>query len=573
MTSCLSRRSILISLGGAADPVKERQITALNFLSVLRARNQRHRLRRYRRAAAKLSSNGDPYRHFRLFNTLSITPLYSDQRGEDAQVVDSKIELCIRQRLVQWTMSSPFLADLMLAAADRRITITAGVPPVWRKVLTAEGVSLRGFKSAISWWHCRGRMLLQGVRRYAQLLMYSWSDQGPWGELSGPLVLVNADSWQVGQDSPSRERRRDTTNWLLDRYPEAKKIGLAIQLPRHKARKLTEKLWIAPEAFPPLTSTACRFEFMLKGGFSIARACLSFANGNWWRMVFIRDRIEELYFSLMMNRIAHAYLFCNPRYEYRPYWTYRAERAGANIKFLFYSANARQFGPGMKTPPVAPGYSVMDWPDVLVWDDILGKFLREASGKSLRTEAVGPIDYSDSDDPDPVPQSAAVAVFDVTAFQPCLLAARGFPDSYYSQRVLRKFIDDVSQCLEEAGLIMLYKRKRSMIRLAGTAYRRKVEEVSSRRNTVLVSPAISARRVIQCSIATIAIPYTSTALIGQALDVPSVYYDPDGTLERDRSLSHGVPVLQSRTELAAWIAMIATKAAAEKSTFGYSDRP
>ena len=469
-------------------------------------------------------------------------------------------------------MSSPFLGDLMIAVADDRTTVTAGLPPLWRNTLVAMGIAVHRFRSSLSWWITLARMFLQGARRYLQLLVYSWSDQGPWKELSCPLVLVNADSWQVGQDSATRERRRDTTNWLFDHYPEAKKTGLVVHLRGHKAGKLSQQLWIAPEPFPPL-SLPGRISFLLRGVIALLRAGMLPLIGGWWRAIFIRDEIEDIYIAMLPRRHASAYLFCIPRLEYRPFWTCRAEKDGADVKFLFYSANARLFGPGIKTPPAAPGYSVMDWPIVLVWDDFLGQFLSEARGKSLRTEIVGPIDYSDSDAPDPAPVSAAVAVFDVTAFQPCLLAARGFPDSYYTQRVLRKFIDDVSQCLEEAGLIMLYKRKRPMIRLAGTAYRRKVEEIIARPSTVIVSPTTSARRVIQRSIATIAIPYTSTALIGQALGVPSVYYDPDGTLEEDRSLSHNVPVLRSRTELSAWIAMIATKAAAEKSGFEYSDRP
>ncbi|MEQ1772380.1 MAG: polysaccharide biosynthesis PFTS motif protein [Burkholderiales bacterium] len=517
-------------------------------------------------------ATADPYKHFRLFNFLSTTPLNTNKSGEIVQISNPAVELCIRQRLVQWVMSSPFLGDLMIAVADDRATITAGLPPLWRNTLVARGIAVHRFRSSLSWWITLARMFLQGARRYVQLLVYSGSDQDPWKETSCPLVLVNADPWQVGLNNATRERRRDTTNWLFDHCPETKTAGLVVHLRGHKACKLSQQLWIAPEPFPPL-SLPGRGRFLLRGVMALARAGVSPLIGGWWRAIFIRDEIEDIYTAALPGHHASAYLFCIPRLEYRPFWTCRAAQDGADVKFLFYSANARLFGPGIKMPPTAPGYSVMDWPNVLVWDDFLGQFLSEARGKPLRTETVGPIDYSDSDDPDPAPVSAAVAVFDVTAFQPCLLAARGFPDSYYTQRVLRKFLDDVSQCLEEAGLIMLYKRKRPMIRLAGTAYRRKVEEIIARPRTVIVSPMISARRVIQRSIATIAIPYTSTALIGQALGVPSVYYDPDGTLEEDRSLSHDVPVLRSRKELSAWIAMIATKAAAGKSNFGYSDKP
>lgn len=479
------------------------------------------------------------------------------------------MELCIRQRLVQWMMSGSFLGDLMVGASDRYVTITASLPAAWRAQLAAQGISLQHLPSALSWRVALCRMYLQGMHRYLRLAQYAWTGQGPWRDLSHPIVLASADPRQVGQDSSTRERRKDTANWIFEHYASTKNTGLVVHVRGHPLRKLSERLWIAPEPFQPLSMWG-RISFLFGGLFVLLRAGIASAIGNWWRAVFVRDEIEDLYVSKLGKRLAPSYLFCNPRYEYRPFWTYRAENAGSDVKFLFYSTNAQLFGPGMKAPPVTPGYNVMDWPDIFVWDDFLGEFLCEASGRALRTRVVGPIDYSDSDDPDPIPRTLAVAVFDVTAFQPCLLAMRGFPDSYYTQRLLCKFIDDVSQCLEEAGLIMLYKRKRAMVRLAGTAYRRKVESISANPHVMLVGPSMSARRVIERAIATIAIPYTSTALIGKAIGIPSIYYDPDGTLDEDRLLSHDVPLVRSRTALIEWLTKLSASSGATPS---YHKRP
>jgi polysaccharide biosynthesis PFTS motif protein len=128
---------------------------------------------------------------------------------------------------------------------------------------------------------------------------------------------------------------------------------------------------------------------------------------------------------------------------------------------------------------------------------------------------------------------------------------------------MRQFLEDASQSLALAGLIMLYKRKRPLIRLAGTAYRRKVEQISAQPHVVLVDPRMSARRVVERAAAVISIPYTSTALIGAELGKPSVFYDPTGTLPDDPSLSHGLPLIRSRAELARWLRSLEPVALAE----------
>lgn len=522
----------------------------VNPFAPIFATSERRRLRRYGRVAASALSSGDPYAHFRLFNNLSAIPL-TINRAHSGVLDDPDVELCVRQRLVRRLISGKFLGELMVANATNSTQITTGLPPQWRKSLTSQGFRFHGFHSTFSWWQTLLRTYLHGVRRFMQLLRYSDKAANPWKTAASLPVLAHADKWQISLDSNARKFRKDTVNWLF-KHESLARDGLIVHLPGVKGCQLSLTLWASPEPFPPLP-TSGRLLFLIQGVKSLFFTAIGVLTGDWGRAIFLSDEMENIYFGASRSPHTPAYLFCNPLIEFRPFWTLQAEKSGAQVKFLFYSANARLFGPGLKNPPSAPAYNVMNWPTINVWDENLAKHLRETNCNTPEIEIVGPIDYSDSDDPSPISETPAIAVFDVTAFQPCILAGRGLLEPYYTRRNLERFLDDISECLVKSGLTMLYKRKRPMIRMAGTAYRRKVAEVASRPNTLLVSPTMAPSRVIAQAIGSISIPYTSTALIGRALGVPSVYYDPEGTLEDDKSLSHDIPVLRSKVELFDWI--------------------
>ncbi len=73
---------------------------------------------------------------------------------------------------------------------------------------------------------------------------------------------------------------------------------------------------------------------------------------------------------------------------------------------------------------------------------------------------------------------------------------------------------------------------------------------------VLVAPESAAVDVIDASIATISIPFTSTAFIARSLGKPSVYYDSSGLLDRSDEAAHGIPILQSKEELSLWLSRL-----------------
>jgi polysaccharide biosynthesis PFTS motif protein len=86
-----------------------------------------------------------------------------------------------------------------------------------------------------------------------------------------------------------------------------------------------------------------------------------------------------------------------------------------------------------------------------------------------------------------------------------------------------------------------------------------LKRLSKKNNVTLLDPSIGVQNVIENTIATISIPYTSTGIVAALKEKPSVYFDPLNLLEYDTDVSHGLPLLQSKQALEEWVKSIANK--------------
>ena len=124
---------------------------------------------------------------------------------------------------------------------------------------------------------------------------------------------------------------------------------------------------------------------------------------------------------------------------------------------------------------------------------------------------------------------------------------------FYTPTVANPFLLHVSNATRRHGVLMLWKRKRNVGSIAHPLYRRLADELVESSHVMLVEPDISANRVIEASFAVISMPFTSTALIAREMGKPSIYYDPDGLLQRDDRAAHGIPILLGVDELEVWL--------------------
>jgi len=200
------------------------------------------------------------------------------------------------------------------------------------------------------------------------------------------------------------------------------------------------------------------------------------------------------------------------------------------------------------------GWKAMNWPRYLVWDEFQADFVRRAVGDDRNIAVVGSIWFHSRSAELPKLSRRGVAVFDITPHRASRYCTLGVATEFYVPKVANPFCEHVSKVTRSHNVLMLWKRKRNIGRIAHPHYRHLTDRLAKSDHVVLVEPDMAANLVIESSDAVISMPFTSTALIARAMGKPSVYYDPTGQLQKDDRAAHGIPILQGENELDAWLA-------------------
>lgn len=254
------------------------------------------------------------------------------------------------------------------------------------------------------------------------------------------------------------------------------------------------------------------------------------------------------------EELAQEYLFHSSGTIYRPMWTYDVQRGGTEVSLYFYSTYDQ--------PKLRQGYEAQNfewgpanWPRYIVWDKWQEEILKRDLGSGIKVAYSGPVYFSDNDQALPPLAGKPVAVFDIQPHRPaahfgvstladCLAQ---HPDYY------QRFLEDVADALGACGGNMVLKGKRDIGSRGHRGYVQLLKKLSSLPHVQLVSSEISALRVVSCSCAGISVPFTSTAIYLRDLNLPCAYYDPYGWMQLDDRSARGIPILQGKEQLQAWL--------------------
>jgi polysaccharide biosynthesis PFTS motif protein len=465
-------------------------------------------------------------------------------------------EIVVRQYLLIQVGFVNLNCALLLALSEEQGRVVFPLPKEWRDVLTQHGFKVARFKSAVLWQCYVCALLVYGVAQIARVVF-----AGP-GSGKGTVLHQKRHVYFAALGPGNLPQKingsqsHDVISWYLQwpgRKPDIAAIhhGVVNSLPVAVGGIVVLP---QPRVLPALTGWEAILNYAVWGLGASVIAALDFLRGRWWHALLLNQAAQaaQVRFS-PVDSLAREYLFHNSGWIYRPLWTYEAERLGSAITFYFYSTNCEYFKKPDGYPPVSYGYNAMKWPRYLVWDEYQADFVRRAVGAQANISVVGPIWFQSSAAEMPRPGRAGVAVFDVTPVRDSFYCTLGIDSEFYTPAVANPFLLHVSNAARQHGVLMLWKRKRNIGRIAHPLYRRLADQLAENSHVVLVEPDISATRVIEASFAVISMPFTSTALIAREMGKPSVYYDPDGLLQRDDRAAHGIPIISGVDELEVWL--------------------
>ena len=494
----------------------------------------------------------------------ALTELFLDRvnRGLSATVMGQGGgvgEAVVRQYLLLRVGGLNLNRALLVSLGRKDGRVVFGLPREWRELLARYGFKVARFRSGLLWQLYVAALLGYGLLQIGKVGLaglFSREAKCPPGKTQ--VAFVDLGPGNLPQQVEG-SRSHDVVSWYLQWPGRAS----GIESVRHTvagaqpARVAGVEVLPARRLLPDLASVRAVAGYAcwgVRAGIIAAVDCL---RGRWWHALLLNQAaLAAQVRELPAEALAKEYLFHNSGWIYRPLWTYEAEARGATISFYFYSTNCESFKRPEGYPPMPYGWKAMTWPRYLVWNEEQADFVRRAVGESAGIEIVGTVWFQSSGTAMPKLDRPGVGVFDVTPHRASRYCLLGLDREYYTPAVANPFLAQVSDVVSRHGLTMVWKRKRNIGRMAHPHYRRLADRLARESHVVLVEPDISAIRVIEACVAVVSMPFTSTALIAREMGKPSVYYDPDGLVQRDDRAAHSIPILLGKEELDAWLSSL-----------------
>lgn len=531
-------------------------------------RMQRRRLRAVLRGASRLSKSGQLGRIPSLKALLTSTPITACEGRASRLLFGAAYddaERVVRQYLLV-RMAGQSLNNALLYALGTPGSVVAHPLPIeWRRVLRSQGFRVAERRSQLLFagflLAMLGYGILSNLRRVIENVL---ALVRPALKPAGPFVYFDGMSpGTLPQPAPDG-RSHDFVTWYTRWEGRARDVeALCHGVTSVKPRTVYGMALIPVSSVTlPLTGISSMARLLIYSIWAAALAAYDLTRGRWWHALMLSEAGLAMQLRLQRaDRVAQDYLLHNSRLTFRPLWTYEAEARGARVILYFYSTNSEGFRPAVGDTQPGYGWRSMNWPHYLVWDDGLAGFVRRAVGPDARISIVGPIWFTSSPELMPAFGGRTIGVFDVTPFRRSIYLTAGPDREFYVPKTSIAFLSDTLHVARENGYSLVWKRKRKIGALAHARYRRFAEELESAEGVAAISPDISAVRVIEACDMVISMPFTSTALIARHFKKPSCYYDPRALLRADDRAAHGLPIIQSREALAAWVAHHASRRA------------
>jgi polysaccharide biosynthesis PFTS motif protein len=487
----------------------------------------------------------------------------------------NQAELIIRQYLISRTIvGTNFSKSLLYTCKKPRAWVTHPLPPEWRKV-----VSQQGFKIPVLWgsliWNSYVLIIFAcGVLSICKIIfasikaMYTHSEP----RLENFVYFVGLTKNNLPHTLPG-EPSYDIISWYCQWFGRVKEINaFGHDVKGFESYSVSGIPVVSmPFVIPLFTKFGTLMRYIHWSSTAIVFCIIDLFRGRWWHALLLEEASLATAVRFQNpQKLARDYLFHNSNYPYRPLWTYEAAKKNAKITFYFYSTAS---GAGFKRangsyPRSYFGYSSMNWPHYLVWDNHQANAIRQVVGEHANVSIVGSIWFHASGVKLPVLSSKAIAVFDVQPVRDSFYQSFGIDFDYYTPSTAIQFLSDIDTVLTRYECQFVLKRKRNIGRLVHPKYRQFIKQLEKHSNFMGVDPDVSAVQLIKKCAAVISMPFTSTAILAKELGKPSIYYDPHGLIQKDDQGAHDIDILYGPKELAAWVATVANVVAMRETLHG-----
>lgn len=238
----------------------------------------------------------------------------------------------------------------------------------------------------------------------------------------------------------------------------------------------------------------------------------------------------------------------------RPLWTYELERLGGAVNMNFFSNSAvlrveNEQGCSAETKL----YTWTNYDVVSTWQQ---NVIKEYSvfGSESKFRKFGVPWFQDINYRFARSEKYSVAVFDIEPqlgyFGSSSLNDWGLSSVTYSL----EFIDSILKICAKYDVLFMHKRKRELpSKKVHPQYARRLDFLSKQSIYISIPPTVAPSRLIQKVSGVISYVPTTTEILARQMNVPSIFFDPSGLIDKSEPALIESKVLSSQEELEKWI--------------------
>ena len=495
-------------------------------------------------------------REYLIYLSAKLSSIKTKVDGSLFSISDEKISICLTQFIVQRYLFTTLHISLLRSLGRRSNKIVCTLPPSHLAYLINKenfhNSYINRFKwfSSILYWYTVGLFkifeiifeLLKKNKRTTKEPFVYFSNLSvknfPKNFFSSKTII----NWFLKNDNNRSFKKichNVDINSLKNNEVEIEHLSIPFNLTFSfyvKLELISSMIWVAIMSFIHVLKGKYQYALLLKE----------------YPYLLISKKIDK-------SNIASRYYFSNSTAMQRPLWSYEVERKGSDIILYYYSANQTLFK-NKSGNYYNEVYNLkhMTWPKYYVWHEYQKNYLAQYFDKDLEIIIKGPIWFESNNEfylPNQITRKKTVSIFDVNVYKLVHFLSQGHPYDYFTSETLLKFhkdiIEVIGKCENTLGLL---KNKRSISKNDSKSYNLKLDSLYKKSPSVLkIDASIDAYDLIQNSVASINIPFTSTAHIAKEKGIPTVYYDPINFISKDDLGLAGISLIQNKEELQHWL--------------------
>ena len=468
--------------------------------------------------------------------------------------------LVLKQYLAERVLNTNFNKNILTAIGCKNKILKHPLPKEWTSILNEYGFKAITGSNKLNWFLFKFYYWFLGLSYIFLSIFRSIKISINLKKVKHFSYFNSLDHKCFPSENSYNKDSHDIISWYLSWKDRDKSIDYIFHDIKNKKELKLSNIHIAflDSPFLPLNFLQL-INFLFH---SVILCFLSFINiftNNYEYPLLLREFIKGLHIRLQnKNQIAVDYLFHNSNYIYRPIWTYEAEKKGSRVLFYFYSTNIESFKNKDNSNEFQNFWNLATWSNYLVWDSFQKHFLIKQVQNNLKNinfYIVGVIWFVTTNKkiPKDLLTSKSITIFDVQPVRSSFYQSLGLSKEYYTPNIANSFLEDIQQISDANGFNVILKRKRNIGKLINKSYIKTIDNLSKLSNFNTIDPEIDTIDLISKSNVIISMPFTSTALIAKELGKITVYYDPNGDIDKNDIASHEIPVIIGKSQLAVWM--------------------